>query len=169
MWKKNEGPMPSNTEVVSERQSGARPKALIGASLSLNGELTGAEDLLIEGVVEGTINLKQNVVTVGKSGRVQAQIHAKIIHVEGEVQGDLFAAELVIVHRTGQVRGNISAPRVSLEEGAKLKGAIDTEREIQVAAITPGAPAPERSIVPLDQAKVKKGNQDASEQRPAMQ
>jgi len=104
--------------------------SVIGASLHWKGEISGAEDLSISGFVEGSIQLKQNTVTIQQAGRVQADIHAKIIHVEGEVTGDLFAGEVVIVHKSGQVKGNIKAPRVSLEEGARLKGAIDTDNAV---------------------------------------
>jgi cytoskeletal protein CcmA (bactofilin family) len=93
----------------------------------VKGEITGAEDVVVEGIVEGGINLKQNTVSIGRSGRVMASIHAKVIHVEGEVTGDLFACDAVVVHKTGSVRGNINSPRVTLEDGSRLKGSIDTE------------------------------------------
>jgi len=107
--------------------------SVIGQSLHVKGTVTGSQDLLVEGVVEGGICLSQNIVTVGKSGRVQATIEARMIHVEGEVQGDLIAVESVVVHRTGSVRGNITAPRVTLEDGARLKGAIDTDSTLSPA------------------------------------
>lgn len=107
--------------------SGHGSKAVIGASISVKGEISGSEDLLIEGFVEGVVDLKKNTVTVASGGKVNASIHGKLIHVEGEVLGDLFGTEQVVVHRSGQVRGNISAPRVSLEDGARLKGMIDTD------------------------------------------
>ncbi len=82
---------------------------------------------MIQGRVEGRIELKKNNVTVGKQGSVQADIYGKIISVEGEVEGDLFGEEKIIVRKSGIVRGNMTAPRVNLEDGARFKGAIDME------------------------------------------
>jgi len=104
-----------------------RERATIGPSISIRGEVTGSEDLLIEGAIDGTVDLKDNTVTVGRNAKVNANILGNIIHVEGEVAGDLYGREQVIVHKSGCVRGNITAPRLSLEDGARLKGSIDTE------------------------------------------
>ncbi|MBN8550847.1 MAG: polymer-forming cytoskeletal protein [Deltaproteobacteria bacterium] len=102
-------------------------RATIGPSISIRGEVTGSEDLLIEGNIEGAVDLKDNTVTVGKGAKVNASITGNIIHVEGHVTGDLYGAEQVVVHGTGCVRGNIASPRLILEDGARLKGSIDTE------------------------------------------
>ena len=119
-------PEPVSSPVAASSSKGS----VVGASLHWKGEISGAEDLSISGFVEGSIQLKQNTVTIMQTGRVQADIYAKIIHVEGDVTGDLFAGEVVVVHKSGQVKGNIKAPRVSLEEGARLKGAIDTDNAV---------------------------------------
>ena len=66
-------------------------------------------------------------VTVGKSGRVRANVYAKNVIIEGEIKGDVFGTDQVVVHPSGTVRGNITAPRVTLEDGAKLKGSIDMD------------------------------------------
>ena len=100
---------------------------MIGPSITIRGDLTGQEDLQVEGRVEGKIDLKQNLVTVGAQGRVKADIYGRLIEVEGEVEGNLFGQEQVIVRRSGSVRGNITAPRVSLEDGANFKGTIDMD------------------------------------------
>ena len=105
----------------------ANARASIGPSVAVNGEISGEEDILIEGSVEGLINLKKNVVTVASSGRVKAAIYGMVIHIEGEVTGDLFGTERVVVHKSGKVTGNITAPRISLEDGARLKGSVSTE------------------------------------------
>lgn len=102
-------------------------KATIGASVSIKGEISGDEDILIEGAVEGTINLKQNMVMVAKTGKVKANINGVIINVEGEVIGDLSATEQIVVHKSGRVRGNLSAPRISVEDGARVRGQINTD------------------------------------------
>lgn len=112
-------------------QDRRQPEAIatIGQSIFIKGEISGNEDLLIEGRAEGTINLGENQVTVSESGRVDAHINGRLIHVDGEVKGDLTGGEQVVIHRTGRVQGNITAPRVSLEDGARLKGMIDTDVE----------------------------------------
>lgn len=102
-------------------------RATIGPSISIRGEVTGSEDLLIEGNIEGAVDLKDNCVTVGKGAKVNASITGNVIRVEGTVTGDLYGSEQVVVHSTGCVRGNIASPRLILEDGARLKGSIDTE------------------------------------------
>ena len=77
--------------------------------------------------MDGQIQLDKHSVTVGRSGRVKADIHGGVLVVEGKVQGNLFAHEQAVVRASGEVRGNITSPRVSLEDGAKFKGSIDME------------------------------------------
>ena len=99
----------------------------VGSKTSFKGDLNGEEDLKIEGKVEGKIDLKGHTITIGRTGWVKGNVHAKIINVEGALIGDAFAGEKVNVYKSGNVTGNITAPRVSLEDGAKLKGVIDME------------------------------------------
>jgi cytoskeletal protein CcmA (bactofilin family) len=101
----------------------------IGKSIVIKGEVSGSEDLTIEGQVEGKIELRDNVVSVGSSGRVQAHIVAKAIIVLGQVTGNLTAAEKVDIRETGAVEGDIVAPRVALADGAKFRGSVDMRRE----------------------------------------
>jgi cytoskeletal protein CcmA (bactofilin family) len=101
--------------------------ATLGPSIVIKGTLSGQEDLLIEGQVEGEISLRKHSVTVGEKGRVKADIFSQSICIEGEVQGNLNGDDHVTIRRTGKVRGNVTAPRVSLEDGAKFKGAIDMQ------------------------------------------
>ncbi len=101
--------------------------AVIGAGIRISGEISGSENLLIEGQVDGRINLAGNDVTIGKSGRVVADVAAKTIRVAGEVNGDLKAKERVVISGSGNVRGNVIAPRVVLEDGAIFKGSIDMD------------------------------------------
>ena len=107
-------------------QSG-KQQALIGTKIRIKGELYGEEDILIQGRVEGTIEVKDNNLTIGADGHVSADSRAAQIIVEGEVRGDLTGEEKVVINATSNVHGNIAAPRVSLEEGAKFKGMIDME------------------------------------------
>ena len=109
---------------VAPRKSG---NSVVGPSILVQGDMTGDEDLVIQGRVEGSISLKKNLVTIGKDGRVNATVNAQSIRVEGAVEGELRGREQVIVTRTGSVSGNIVAPRVTLEDGCRFKGAIDME------------------------------------------
>ncbi len=104
-----------------------REPAVIGPSILVKGDLTGEEDLKVEGRVEGKIDFKQNRVTIAKSGRVKADVYGKLVMVEGEVEGKLFAQDQIIVRSSGSVRGSLSAPRVSIEDGARFKGTIDMD------------------------------------------
>lgn len=104
-----------------------RPSATIGPSIFIKGDLTGDEDLVIEGRVEGRVDLKKNNVTVGKNGRVRADVFGKSVIIEGEVDGNLFAQEQAILRQSGAVRGNITAPRVILEDGSRFRGSIDMD------------------------------------------
>jgi cytoskeletal protein CcmA (bactofilin family) len=102
-------------------------RATIGPSIFIKGDLTGDEDLVIEGRVEGKVDLKQNNVTIGRNGRVKADVYGQVVTVEGEVDGHVFAGEQAILRQAGAIRGNISAPRVVLEDGSRFKGSIDME------------------------------------------
>jgi len=85
------------------------------------------ENLIIQGQVEGTIKVPGHNVTISKTGKVTANIEANQIIVEGELQGDMLGDEKVIIRETGNVHGNIVAPRVTLEDGALFKGSIEME------------------------------------------
>lgn len=102
--------------------------AIIGRSIKIDGDLRGEEDLRIEGDVSGTVELRKNHLTIGKEGKVRADVYAKSIAVDGTTEGDLFASERVVVHVNAQVRGNITAPRVGIEEGARFKGSIEMDQ-----------------------------------------
>jgi cytoskeletal protein CcmA (bactofilin family) len=100
---------------------------MIGPSIEIKGTVTGDEDLVIQGKVEGTIDLKAHEVSVGESGRVSADIEAKVVKIDGEVAGDITGSEKVVISKSGNVRGNVVAPRVTLEDGAIFKGSIDMD------------------------------------------
>ncbi|NNL54784.1 MAG: polymer-forming cytoskeletal protein [Woeseia sp.] len=101
--------------------------AVIGRSIQIIGDLRGGEDLRIEGDVSGTVELKDNALTIGKEGKVKADVYARSIAVDGEIKGDLYAAERISVHINARVQGNIIAPKVSIEEGAHFKGSIEMD------------------------------------------
>ncbi|VAW91260.1 hypothetical protein MNBD_GAMMA22-2684 [hydrothermal vent metagenome] len=101
--------------------------ATIGSSIYFKGELSGEEDFIIQGKVDGEIKLHKNNLTIGVDGVINANITANIIIVEGQLNGDLFGSENVIIRKTGNVLGNIISPRVTLEDGAKFKGSIEMD------------------------------------------
>jgi cytoskeletal protein CcmA (bactofilin family) len=103
----------------------SRITAMIGASIKIKGDITGEENLVVEGQVEGQINLANHDLTIGDSGQVTADLKAKTVQIHGTVNGDIAGSELVVVSKTGRVLGNIVAPRVTLEDGAQFKGSID--------------------------------------------
>jgi len=108
--------------------------ANIGKSIVINGELSGSEDLTIEGQVEGKIELRDHVLTVGSNGHIKAQVIAKSIVVLGHVTGNLTATERVDIRENGSVEGDIVAPRVAIADGSHFRGRIDMQRTEQSAA-----------------------------------
>lgn len=98
--------------------------ANIGKSIQIKGDLTGNEDLVIEGLVEGRVDLPNNQLTVGAEGKIQAAISAKSVVVIGHVTGDVSAVERIEVQATGIIDGDVKAPRLIVAEGAVLNGAV---------------------------------------------
>ena len=112
-------------------------KAVIGAGIKISGDITGNENLVIRGKVEGKINLGSNEVEIENSAQVNADVTAKVVKISGNVHGDIIGNEKVIISQSGNVRGNIIAPRVTLEDGAKFKGSIDMDPSDNAAAEIP--------------------------------
>ena len=98
--------------------------ANIGKSISIRGDVTGNEDMVIEGQVEGKVDLPNNQLTVGANGNVKAEIHAKGVVIVGHVVGNVVGLERVEIQATGKVEGDVSAPKLVVAEGAQLNGAI---------------------------------------------
>ena len=114
----------------SEPQRGMeRTTVNIGKSVVIKGELSGSEDLTIEGQVDGKIELRQNVLTIGPNGKIKAQVFAKSVVILGEVTGNVTASEKVDIRDNGSVDGDIAAPRVAIAEGAHFRGSIDMQRQ----------------------------------------
>ena len=97
----------------------------IGKSVVIKGELNGSEDLTIEGHVEGTIQLRDHVLTIGPNGRIKAQVFAKSVIVLGEVTGNVTASDKVDIRDNGSVDGDITTPRLVMADGAFIKGRVD--------------------------------------------
>ncbi len=121
----DESPRPERVRSEAPPSSGG--KAVIGASIHVDGTLKGEEDLLIEGKVKGTVELKKHSVTIGASGEVKADVYAHTIYVDGRMEGNLVASERIVIRKSAEIRGSITAPRVSLEDGARFNGTIDMD------------------------------------------
>lgn len=103
--------------------------AHIGRSVLIKGELSGSEDLYLDGTVEGNIELPGNNLMVGPNGRVRAGIRASGVIIEGKVDGDIEASERVELRKTAVLTGSIVTQRVSIEDGAYFKGGVDVKRQ----------------------------------------
>jgi cytoskeletal protein CcmA (bactofilin family) len=160
MWKPNQ-PGPSNLPPTTEpparpapppppviEPAASRPpaasaeQATIGKSLFIKGEITGSESLFVDGKVEGTINLSGNRVTVGRNGQVAANITAREIVVLGKVRGNVSATDRVDIRAEGSLSGDVSAARISIEDGAFFKGGIDIRKAEGKSGPAPVAATP---------------------------
>jgi cytoskeletal protein CcmA (bactofilin family) len=121
------GRRPANAPKSSVSALGAQ--SIIGKSLSIKGEITGSESVLIEGKIEGSITLPHDRVTVGRDGRVSANIAAQDIVVVGEVVGNCNATDHLCIRSEGTLIGDVVVARISVEEGASLTGSIDIVRK----------------------------------------
>src|ERR1700690_2627939 len=147
MWKRDEAVRPTSGQPVASTPSpapnvsaspGPRTEAgqpmekdivNIGKSVVIKGELNGSEDLTIEGHVEGTIQLREHVLTIGPNGKIKAQVFAKSVIVLGEVTGNVTASDKVDIRDNGSVDGDIVSPRVAIAEGAHFRGSVDMQRK----------------------------------------
>jgi cytoskeletal protein CcmA (bactofilin family) len=153
MWKRDEAvrqpaqpAVPTNEPAVAAPAAAAqaiRPETMksqnvrdvvnIGKSVVIKGELNGSEDLTIEGHVEGKIELRDHVLTIGPNGRIKAELHAKSVVVLGEVIGNVSASEKVDIRENGSVEGDITSPRVAIAEGAHFRGSVDMAQKGKAA------------------------------------
>jgi cytoskeletal protein CcmA (bactofilin family) len=147
MWKRDEAVKPTSGQpatpaTAASTQPANAPAAVqpdvrrierdivnIGKSVVIKGELNGSEDLTIEGHVEGRIELKDHVLTIGPNGKIKAQVFAKAVIVLGEVNGNVTASEKVDIRDGGSVDGDIISPRVAIAEGAHFRGSVDMQRK----------------------------------------
>ena len=104
---------------------GGKDLANIGKSITIKGDLTGNEDLVIDGNIEGRIDLPNNQLTIGPEGKIKADVHAKSTVVVGHVTGNVSATERIEVQASGIVDGDVRAPRLVVQEGAVLNGAVE--------------------------------------------
>ena len=122
--------LPAESEQTHKEPEPMREEFVgIGKEIVITGELSGAQDVTIEGRVEGKIELPNHVLTIGVSGRIKAQVTAKAIIVLGQVTGNMLATEKVDIKDTGSVEGDIAAPRVSIADGSHFRGSIDMQKK----------------------------------------
>ena len=133
---------PGKPVTAADPQRGQEKTAVnIGKSVVIKGELNGSEDLTIEGQVEGKIELRQNVLTIGPNGKIKAQVFAKAVIILGEVTGNVTASEKVDIRDNGSVDGDIASPRVAIAEGAHFRGSIDMQKGAGAQKVEGGKPA----------------------------
>jgi cytoskeletal protein CcmA (bactofilin family) len=119
---------PSPAAPARSSAPAAKSLATLGPGLTVKGQISGDEDLQVEGKVEGPITLKGQRLTVGSAGEIVSDVHAREVIVYGKVRGNLFAEDRVEVKKDGSVIGNITGGRVLIEDGAYLKGQIEIQR-----------------------------------------
>ena len=165
MWKRDEAvkptgqPAPSAAPATQPSASAPSPQpeprrierdvVNIGKSVVIKGELNGSEDLTVEGHVEGKIELKDHVLTIGPNGKIKAQVFAKAVIVLGEVHGNVTASEKVDIRDGGSVDGDIVSPRVAIAEGAHFRGSVDMQRK--GGQVTQSAAKPAQTAAPVTQ------------------
>ncbi len=121
-------------------REGKGDMANIGKSITINGDLTGEEDLVIEGKVEGKVTLPNSVLTIGANGAIKAEVQAKSVVVVGRVSGNVRGTERVEIQATGIVEGDVIAPRLVVAEGAVVNGSIQMTSKPGAAAHAPSQP-----------------------------
>ena len=102
-------------------------KTIIGKTIVIEGEIEGAEDLVVQGTIRGNIVLKENL-SVEPSGLVEADVQTQNVDVAGEIKGDIIATNKVEIRKEGKMIGDIRAPRILIADGALFKGSVDMER-----------------------------------------
>ncbi len=121
----------------------------IGKSVQIKGEVAGSEDLHVDGKIDGTIRADGRTVTIGQHGEVLATVQAKFVVVHGRVRGDVVAEEKAEITATGDMQGNVRAPRIVLADGARFKGTIDMDAKPAAAPQPrPAAPPPRPAGAP---------------------
>jgi cytoskeletal protein CcmA (bactofilin family) len=124
--------------------------ANIGKSISIKGDVLGEEDTVIEGRVEGRIELKNHHLTIGANGDVQGEVSAKQVTIVGRVSGNVVATERIELRDSGRLEGDLSTPRLLVQEGSQMNGKISMKP-------TSGASAPPKSVPETPPVQIKAG------------
>jgi len=143
MWKRDSGTEPVRRETVTPATPSPpapvpavvsepppqrmRSTVPIGPSVVIKGELSGSEDLVVEGSIEGTVELRDNLLTIGPHGTLNARVFAKAVVVLGKVNGNITASEKVEIREGGSVEGDVVAPRVAIADGGHFRGSVDMQ------------------------------------------
>jgi cytoskeletal protein CcmA (bactofilin family) len=144
MWRKEDGSPQTSPEASSSpmtsttagRAGGSKAAACVSQGIKIKGELTGSEDLFIDGAVDGKITLSNSTLTVGPNGTVKAEIAAREVVLRGRAEGKFTASERVQIWHTARVQGDIKAERISIEDGAELHGRLEAGKSIGSAPAT---------------------------------
>ena len=174
MWKRDQAVKPTSsqpTAAAASQQETATPvesagsprlsernetgMVNIGKSVVIKGELQGSEDLTIEGHIEGTIELKDHVLTIGPHARIKAQVFSKSVIVLGTVNGNITASDKVDIRDGASVDGDVVSPRVAIAEGAQFHGSVDMQqsgtKRVQQTGAAAGVPKATHPAVPAGQ------------------
>src|SRR5215472_19146693 len=157
MWKKEDARAPGvaenssaasgfgtsqSPESSSSFSGSPRPAASISQGIRIKGEVTGTEDLFVDGFVEGKLNLTANCcLTIGPNGSVKADLTAREIIVRGKVEGRITARDKLQIWSTGQIHGEVQTDRLAIEDGALLRGKVEAGKQIAKPAETKAAAA----------------------------
>jgi cytoskeletal protein CcmA (bactofilin family) len=128
-------PLPRPAEPLRSDSLRSHEIASIGKSVVVKGELSGSEDLMVDGEVEGSITLRGQTLTIGPNGRVRANIEARNVVVHGRLDGNIHATERVDLRKSASLTGDIATVRISIEDGAFFKGGIDIQKTEPVPKI----------------------------------
>ena len=128
---------PARPNPAAAPSGGAGRIVNIGQSILVQGELSGSEDLTIDGQVQGKISLKDHNLTIGSHGRIKAEVVAKRVTILGQVQGNVIATDKVEIQEGGRLEGDITSPRIAIADGAHFLGKVDM-------GSAPARPAPPR-------------------------
>jgi cytoskeletal protein CcmA (bactofilin family) len=140
---------PIHTPAAQDTGEGAE-MANIGKSISIKGDVLGEEDTVIEGRVEGRIELKNHHLTIGANGDVQGEVSAKQVTIVGRVSGNVVATERIELRDSGRLEGDLSTPRLLVQEGSQMNGKISMKP-------TSGASAPPKSVPETPPVQIKAG------------
>jgi len=124
------GPATASTPSLSGALSNSsRTAACISQGIKIKGEVTGSEDLFVDGVVDGKLNLANGSLTIGPNGHVKADVHAREVIVRGKIEGKVTGRDRVQLWSTGQIMGEVQTDRLAIEDGASLRGKVEAGRQ----------------------------------------
>lgn len=144
----HESPRPAASPAPPGHKAATEVKtAVIGPNIRIQGELSGDEDLVVEGRVEGKISVSKGL-RIGPQAQVNAEVKAHHVVIAGRVVGNVVAAEKVEILPSGILEGNIRSPKIAIAEGAQFKGSVDMSGKGAPASPAPASPAPEKKDAP---------------------